>query len=495
MRSTPHPGIQLTRSISSSAAPRNDAGTILRQVFSEISSVAAVFVFFDQIAVRLVHRDEPLRRRTKDHGVLTAPAMRVTMLVLFTEKQHASFAHKLDNRIVRIEHALAGEIFDLGRESPSVIDRTIDLQTVTLADHEVVVTMTGRSVHCSSARLAVGFLLRFTDVELSFRICFTAERDVIADHQQRCAIQPRMPGLEPVQLCARKACEHFRLCKLTLRRNRLDQITRNDVDLIAVLECRVFKVRMYCDSEIGRQRPRGRGPYQHKNLSACERRIDLRRITFERKLHIDRWTRVLVIFNLGFRQRGLILDAPVNRSRSLVDPATLDEAREHPSGFGFVVVRHCEIRIVPLAENTESLEITSLAFQSVLSVLATGAAKTLETKIALLLAFLFERAFEMLLDRQTVAVVARNVGRVEAHHGARFDDEIFEDLIHRGAEMDVGVRVWWTIVKDKFLAARASLAHEAVEVKLRPLLQTSGFSLVEISLLRKAGFRQIDGLF
>ena len=153
--------------------------------------------------MRLVHRDEPLRRSAKDHRVLAAPAMRIAMLILFTEEQHAAFAHELNNRIVRIEHALTGEMFDLRRESPGVIDRTIDLQTVTLADHEVVVTMTGRGVHATSACFAVGrLLLRFADVEFSFRIGFTAERNVFANHQQRRAIEPCMPAFEPIQLCA-----------------------------------------------------------------------------------------------------------------------------------------------------------------------------------------------------------------------------------------------------------------------------------------------------
>ena len=222
-----------------------------------------------------------------------------------------------------------------------------------------------------------------------------------------------------------------------------------------MFECGVFKIRMNCDPEIRRQRPGRRGPDQHKNFSPGECRIDQRRIALQRKLHVDRRARVLVIFNLSFRKRSLVLETPVNRARAFVNLTTLDKAREHPRGFGFVVVRHREVWIVPLAEDSESFEIARLALQRVLSVLATGAAKTLETQIALLLAFFLERFFDMCFDRQTVTVVARNVGRVEAHHRARFDDEVFEDLVHRGAEMNVGVRVWWTIVKNKFLAAFA----------------------------------------
>ena len=37
-------------------------------------------------------------------------------------------------------------MFDLGREASGVVDRAIDLETVTLADDEVVVTVSGRGV-------------------------------------------------------------------------------------------------------------------------------------------------------------------------------------------------------------------------------------------------------------------------------------------------------------------------------------------------------------
>src|SRR6185503_16399665 len=145
----------------------------------------------------------------------------------------------------------------------------------------------------------------------------------------------------------------------------------------AVLERRVFKIRMNGDAEVCRQRPGRRGPDQHENFSTSERRIDERRIALQRKLHVDRWARVLMIFNFSFRERRLVLDAPVNRTRAFVNPATFDKPREHPCSFGFVVVRHREIRVVPLAENSESFEVASLALQRVLSVFTASATETL----------------------------------------------------------------------------------------------------------------------
>src|SRR5262249_52808873 len=103
-------------------------------------------------------------------------------------------------------------------------------------------------------------------------------------------------------------------------------------------------------------------------------------------------------------------------------------------------------------------------------------------------------AIDVELDWQAVTVIARNVWRVEAHHRSRLNDEVFKDLIHRGAEVDVGVRVWRTVMQDELRSARASLANHAIEVEFLPLLQTRWFGLGQICLLRKRCLRQIDRL-
>src|ERR1044072_3636909 len=106
--------------------------------------------------MHLVHRDKPLRRRTKDHRIFATPAVWIAVVILFTEKQHAAFAHEFDNRLVCVKHSLAGEVFDFGSEAPGIVDRAVDLQTIFLADHKVVVTMTRRSVYTPGSGFAVG---------------------------------------------------------------------------------------------------------------------------------------------------------------------------------------------------------------------------------------------------------------------------------------------------------------------------------------------------
>ena len=59
------------------------------------------------------------------------------------------------------------------------------------------------------------------------------------------------------------------------------------------------------------------------------------------------------------------------------------------------------------------------------------------------------------LDGQAVAVPAGHVGRVEARHGLRFDDEVLEDLVEGGAQVDAAVGVGRAVVQDVGGAAGA----------------------------------------
>ncbi len=179
---------------------------------------------------------------------------------------------------------------------------------------------------------------------------------------------------------------------------------------------------MDSDAQVRRQGPRRGRPDQHKDFAARQRRIDQCRITGKRKLHIDRRAGVLVIFNFSFSQRGLVVYAPVDGAGAFVNEAAFDEAGKQPSRLGFVMVRHGDIGIFPLAQDAEPLKITRLSLQSVGRKFTTSATDAQRRHVRFLRAQL---AFDVQLDRQSVTVIAGNVRRVITQHRPRFDDEVF----------------------------------------------------------------------
>ena len=105
------------------------------------------------------------------------------MLIILAEQKHAAFFHELDNSRISFEHGLTRKVLDFRRKAAGVINRAIDFQAVFLADHKVVVAVTGRSMNTAGAGFAGrGFFASFTDVELGFGIGFAAQRDVLAHH-------------------------------------------------------------------------------------------------------------------------------------------------------------------------------------------------------------------------------------------------------------------------------------------------------------------------
>ena len=198
---------------------------------------------------------------------------------------------------------------------------------------------------------------------------------------------------------------------------------------------------------------------------------------------------MLVIFNFRLSQRRLIVDAPVDRTRTFVNEATFDKVREQSRRLGFVVIGHGDVGIVPLAEHAEPLKIARLSLQRVRRKLSARAPDAQRRHVFLLLT---ELAFDVQLDRQSVTVVSGHVRRVKAEHALRLDDYVFQDFIERGAEMDVGIRVRRSIMEDEFLCAGARLLNLLVELHVRPLFQAGGFGLRQVGLLRELRLRQID---
>src|SRR5882672_7321192 len=70
--------------------------------------------------------------------------MRITVLVVFSEQQHSTLAH---------------EVHDLRCEAAGVINRTIDFQAITFADHKVVVAMARSGVHTTGASFTGDLLI------------------------------------------------------------------------------------------------------------------------------------------------------------------------------------------------------------------------------------------------------------------------------------------------------------------------------------------------
>jgi hypothetical protein len=72
-----------------------------------------------------------------------------------------------------------------------------------------------------------------------------------------------------------------------------------------------------------------------------------------------------------------------------------------------------------------------------------------------------ELLLDGVLDRQAVAVPARDVLRVHALELARLDDHVLEDLVDRVAHVDLAVGIGRAVVQDELGRAAAGVAQLA----------------------------------
>ena len=199
-----------------------------------------------------------------------------------------------------------------------------------------------------------------------------------------------------------------------------------------------------------------------------------------------------LVFDFGLGQRGAAVDAPVNRLLPLVDQALLDEPAQRANDRRLVAEVHRQVGVIPVAEDAETLEFVGHHANEAFGVGAAGAPEVRDAHVALLLTNL---AVYLQFDRQTMAVVARDVRGVEPRHRAGLHDEVLEDLVQRGAEVDLPVGVRRTIVQDELRASGASFTDPLVQTHFLPAGERLRFGRLKVGLHREVSTRKIESVF
>ena len=118
----------------------------------------------------------------------------------------------------------------------------------------------------------------------------------------------------------------------------------------------------------------------------------------------------------------------MHRLEAFVQVTIFDDQRKGAQLFGFEARRHGEIRMIPIAEHAQALEFGALQIDLLERIFAARRAKRLGVD------FLSDAAVGLLdlhFNRQAVAIPAGHIGGIVAIQGARFDDDVLENLVER----------------------------------------------------------------
>lgn len=204
------------------------------------------------------------------------------------------------------------------------------------------------------------------------------------------------------------------------------------VDLSALTHLDVVKLRMDGTEEIGEQRPRRRRPHQQELVSGGETDVRIRRFVAgrqQRQLGVDRLILDLLVafadFLLG--DTGAAARTPGHAVEALVDQATLVTLlEERPDGV-VVLVRHGEVRVIPVHPVAETDGLVGLHLAEAQHALLAVVDELLETVVLdLFLGRESLLALDFYLDPQSLAVEAVLEALVESTHGVEALVDVFE---------------------------------------------------------------------
>ena len=286
--------------------------------------------------------------------------------------------------------------------------------------------------------------------------------------------------------------QRLRIGQIALRRHIRRQLRRDDVNFAARFQRDVLFIRMKRHRHRRRQRPRSRRPDDGRNFLPRQRRINLRRIVEQPILHPHGGAGVVLIFDFGLGQRGLVVHAPVDGAQPLVDESVFVKRKERRQHDRLILRIHRGIRPVESSEHADALELGALQVEKFLRILAALGAHVGGLHLQLLAA---QFLVDLDLDGQPVAIPPRHVRRVKPGHGLRLDDEILQALIHRRAHVDGPAGVGRPVVQNVAGRAFPGLPDALVNAHLLPAFQHFGLVLGQVGLHGEGSFRQVDGRF
>ena len=307
------------------------------------------------------------------------------------------------------------------------------------------------------------------------------ERDIVGEHERNGSVVERV--LRERKLKLLPLADEDRLAELEAG-SLLDlglEADGDEVDLAAALVEAVVVARMDRDRHRGGKRPRRRRPDYDVDILSGELGEDLRCVGVLVGDE-DRGRSLVSVLDFRRGERRLAVGAPVDRLASLVD-----EPLVHHFGEAFELRRlerrdQRHVRMLPVADDAEALKLPRLHIGE-------------RTRVGgALLAQLDGRDFVLAdvqllehleLDGEPVRVVARNVWREVSALPFILNNEVLENLVRRGSDMDARVRIGRPVVKDERGLVLVLFLQLAVNVDVVPEFQKFRLPLRQIRAHRE----------
>ena len=198
------------------------------------------------------------------------------------------------------------------------------------------------------------------------------------------------------------------------------------------------------------------------------------------KTHVDRRVGTVSILNLRIRQSGFVDQRPVNRPQAAIDKAGCYHFREHVEFFGRHLLRHGQVGMIPIASDSETLELQRLLADPLFSHFSAAVPNFHACRGQILGAKFFGHQD---FNRQTVVIPPRHIGSGITFHTAVFGGYVFENFIESMSDMDVAIRERRSVMQNKRSPAGLRLERLFIDFMGFPKFQGLRLTLGEVRTL------------
>ena len=313
--------------------------------------------------------------------------------------------------------------------------------------------------------------------------------DVVGEHDRRGAVDERVLRLQAFERAALDLEAVDGAFERAGGDERFAQRGGHEERTSVMADFDVLELRVHGDREVRGQRPR-RGRPDDDGERVRGREL-LGGGIGDREGDPDGVRALVLVLDLGLGERGLARDGPVHRLLGTIDEALLDEAGEAAEDLAFVGRIHRAVFRSPVGEDAEALELAALLLDVGGGEFGAGLADA-EGVERLLLGLEF--LHHLVLDRETVAVPARDVRRAETAHGLVAQDGVLEELVEGGADVHVAVGEGRAVVEDEGGLAGGPGLDLAVETVALPVGDPDGFAFGQTGPHREVGDGQVEGI-
>ena len=385
--------------------------------------------------------------------------------------QGAGLAELGGDHRVGVENELPAEKTHIRREPAAVVDRRIGIEAVGQADVVVLAAVAGCGVHAAGAGV---------------------ERHVRAEHDGRVpVVEGVAAGLafEPPRVDAGKDGMGR---PAEGRHAGFHQVAGQHINLVPPrVYGHVLEVGVQRDGQVGREGP-GRGrPDDDIDPPAFQHGVFRRHVTGQGEFDEDRVGRFVLVLDFGLGQGGLAGETPVDGLLAAGQVAGQAELHALAGDDRLVGVVHGEVRVDPVPHDPQTFELAALDVDEPLGI---GAAELAHPGAGKGLFLLSQFLVDIVLDRQAVAVPSRDINCIESRHLLGTDDDVLQNLVEGGPDVDVPVGVRRTVVQDERRTSLGCRADRFVKPAALPLLQLLRLAPRQVGFHGKGGRRQVERL-